>query len=154
MNRYLLAAIILLAACGKESTAPAKPAGLDPTVSFSNVSLYPVAMDWYSQSGLASHTRINAGDSTCIIFLSAGLLDSVRYVIDDSTYRPANSLGSSRQWSPWFDPTTGIVKNGIPQGNYPYGMEYWVIVWGGHIGPKYGADSLKYSAIVATPPCK
>lgn len=151
--RYAVAALLLLAACSKSApSAPPDPIGLDPTVSFKNVSLYPVAMDWYSQSGLSSHTLIRNGDSTCIIFLSAGPVDSVRFVIDDSTYRPANALGSAKVWSPWFDPTTGIPNAGA--GAYPFGLEYWVIIWGGHIGPAYGADSSKWSAVVAAPPCK
>lgn len=147
-----VALLLLLVACSKSApSGPPDPTGLDPTVSFRNVSPYDVAMDWYSKSGLSLHTKILRGDSTCIIFLSASSVDSVRYVIDDSTYRPANS-GWSMQWSPWFDPKTGIPNAGA--GAYPYGLEYWVIVWGGHIGPAYGADSMKYSAVIATPPCK
>lgn len=148
----LIAAALILTACSKSATAPTVT-GLDPTVSFKNASSYDVGMDWYSQSGLSLHTKILRGDSTCIIFLSASAVDSVRFVIDDSTYRPAGS-GNAMIWSPWFNPTTGIVLSGVPQADYPFGAEYWVFVWGGHIGPAYGADSSKYSAIVATPPCK
>lgn len=145
MKRILF--LTLLVACSKDSSGPA---GLDPTVSFKNVSPYIVAMDWYAQSGLASHTVIRSGDSTCIIFLSTSRTDSVRFVIDDSTYRPAGT-GWAKQWSPWFDPTTGITTTNAA--DFPLGAEYWVYVWGGKLGPAYGADSAYNSTTVAKAPC-
>ena len=144
----LLSFVVLVAvlACGDSSG----PKGLDPIVSFENQSPYKVAMNWWSQSGLVSHTEINVGDSTCIVFLAADANDSVRYEIDDSTYRPVGT-GWSKQWSPWFDP-----RSGIPTANpseYPYGAEYWVIIWGGKLGPAYGADSNKYATTLPARPC-
>lgn len=139
--------LVLLAACAKDPTALA---GLDPTVSFKNASPYPVAMDWYAQSGLKQHTRIARGDSVCITFTSTTLTDSVRFVVDDSTYRPINT-GWQMLWSPWFDPRTGIPTAGANE--YPYGTEYWVFVWGGLLGPAYGADSLKYATTLPKAPC-
>lgn len=135
-----------LAACGDSSA----PGGLDPIVSFKNQSIYTVAMNWWSQSGRASHTVITPSDSVCIVFLAANQFDSVRYEIDDSTYRPAGQ-GWTKQWSPWFDPRTGI-PTASPE-EYPYGAEYWVIVWGGRLGPTYGADSNRYATTLPTAPC-
>jgi len=111
--RRAIVLLALLAACSSASG----PQGLDPTVSFKNASPYTVAMDWYAQSGLAKHTVIPTGDSLCIVFFSSGATDSVRYVIDDSTYRPAGT-GWSKQWSPWFNPQTGITADAV---SYPDG---------------------------------
>ena len=138
---------LLLAACTKDASGPA---GRYVVVSFSNVSIYAVAMNWWSQSGGYLHTKILSGDSTCIRFSSVSPTDSVRFEINDSTYRPPYT-GWGKQETPWFDPEVGIGPAAAAA--YPNGAKYWVYKWGGQLGPAYGADSIKYATTLSHAPC-
>ena len=128
MNRYLVLAVMLLAACSKDSTGPKKPTpGLDPVVLFNNAGPYSPVQDavvftWYDQSGQVQQTTIPWGTQTCIKFTATKLADSVRFMFfaGDTTGQIGHFY---KQWSPWFDPKTGIPNAGA--GAYPYGAEYW-----------------------------
>jgi hypothetical protein len=154
MNRLTAAVVLSAVACSSSTHSVTAPKGLDPTVSFkvakSSVGGSSVAMSWWSQSGQVQRTVVAVGDSVCIRFESSTPTDSVRFEVLD----PANYSGTgayTQSISPWFDPTTGVVTS--DPSAYPFGAEYWVFVWGGELGPAYGADSSHYATVIDHAPC-
>lgn len=134
-------AAISAASCKDQSH---KPLGLDPIVLVSNPqSTYsPVVLAFYDQSGQAQVNTFAPFESRCVEFTSASEADSVRFVVV-----VGDTLGQhgpySKQWSPWFDPRTGIP--GANPDEYPHGLEYWKLT----VNDQAGA-SIEF---LADPPC-
>jgi len=120
---FLVWMVITLAACSK---SPAGPAGLDPIVLTKNLqSTYPASITWWDQSGQVQRTVLSSNSTTCVKFTATNLADSVRFeiVIGDTTGGPGQPEWY-KQWSPWFDPKTGV---GPDVHSYPYGAEFWTL---------------------------
>ncbi len=127
MQRILAVLIILVAAC-KAATAPT---GLDPTILFHNAGQYAPVLNadltfiWWDQSGQVQQTVIPWGGTACIKFTATTPADSVRF-----EFFMGDTTGASgawyKQWSPWFDPATGITRDTAA---YPHGAEYWWFDW-------------------------
>lgn len=117
-----LALLLLLVACSKDSTGPA---GLDPIVlARNNQGTVPATLTWWDQSGQSKTSVLPAFGALCAKFTSTTLADSVRFeiVVGDTT----GANGSwSKQWSPWFDPKTGVTS--AASGSYPDGAEFWTL---------------------------
>ncbi len=121
MHRYLLSIVILLAACSG-ATGPKAPAGIDPTVLFSNTSTVWMNVSWMDQqTGVISTTTVAPGPSQCLhLTLPPG--DSIQLVVWDTIF--VNGAASS--WvtlkTPYFlDGQPFTVVNGI------YVSDFWTI---------------------------
>jgi len=122
MNRYLVLAVMLLAACGN----PSGPQGLDPTVLFYNfgsgapIQGAEITFIWRDASGQMQKTAIPWSARVCIQFTSTTPTDSVRY-----EYFAGDTTGRNGAWfkasGPWFNPQTGVASDAA----YPDGAEYW-----------------------------
>lgn len=123
VNFKALYLTLMITACGDSSG----PGGLDPIVLATNDqgTYLPVVITWWDQSGQALETTVPSFTQRCIKFTSTTPTDSVRYevVVGDTT--GANGPWS-KQWSPWFDPRTGIPTANASA--YPHGAEFWTVV--------------------------
>jgi hypothetical protein len=140
VNRLLLL-LVLLAACGDAGG----PQGLDPIVLADNVQgAYPASITWFDQSGQVQHTVLPGFVETCVKFVSTKATDSVRYIVVVGDTTDPNASWS-KQWSPWFDPLTGIPSESVVD-QYPDGAEYWTL----KIGPQVSEILM---TAVKQPPC-
>ncbi len=120
MKTTCLALLVLLAACSNASGPP----GLDPIVlAKNNQSTYPASITWWDQSGQVQQTVLPGASTTCVKFTATNLADSVRFeiVVGDTT---STTTEWYKQWSPWFDPKTGLSSQ---PGVYPNGAEFWTL---------------------------
>lgn len=120
LNR-LLATIVLLAACSKDSTGPK---GLDPTVLAHNQTTADTFhVVWFDQSGQRSEFRLLPSTQQCIHFTSTQLADSVRFVAWITSDGTADTSGSGHAWatlsSGWFYPASSPFWTG--------GGEWWIL---------------------------
>jgi len=125
--RYALL-LLALAACAKDSGGPA---GLDLIVRVHNAA-GPIDLEitWFDQSGQVSTTVVGIGQTACVKFLSTLPTDSVRFITamgvsSLDTLRGAEGTKYSKQWSPWFNPLTGLPTARADQ--YPFGAEFWTL---------------------------
>lgn len=116
----LTAAIALMLACGDGSG----PLGLDPIVLVENQQgIFPASITWWDQSGKVQSTILPSHQTTCVKFVTTTATDSARFVITLGDTTGANGAWA-KQWSPWFDPKTGLAKDTV---EYPHGAEFWTL---------------------------
>lgn len=135
LQRVVWAAVlaIAVAAVGCKDQGPQ---GLDPVVLAKNQqNVLPVVITWFDQSGQVQVTPVPANGQTCIHFTSTLATDSVRYVVTVGDTTGANGPWA-KQWSPWFDPLTGVTADAA---EYPFGAEYWTLTVGAGGGVEMGA---------------
>jgi len=132
MKPFPLLALLALAACGKDPAGPKAAAGLDPIVLVKNqTGPTELSMTWFDQSGQKLTTVVGIGQTACIKFTSTTPADSVRFIVamgtssTDTSPPPYTGNKWVKQWSPWFDPKTGLVPNNPV--DYPFGAEFWTL---------------------------
>lgn len=110
-----------LVACGDASG----PQGLDPIVLAENTQgIFRAVIVWWDQSGKREETVIPAFSTTCVKFVSTLATDSVRFLVVVGDTTGANGQPWAKQWSPWFNPKTGVTSD---KAVYPDGAEYWTM---------------------------
>ena len=120
-STIILVLATALAACGSSTG----PQGKDPTVLMDNQSsIGTITLVWWDQSGQQATFATGPHQSLCAIFTATTLADSVRFMVYvGDTLSTSGDSRWSKNWSPWFDPATGLPTAG--PGAYPDGAEYW-----------------------------
>lgn len=97
--RYALAALLLLAACSKDATGPAKPAGHDPTAIVTNTSPDTVVFTWIGSNGDHPVDSLKGAGTICERF-TATEADSAYLQVSTRQWDDASKTVSAG--SPWF----------------------------------------------------
>jgi hypothetical protein len=97
--RYVVALLVLFTACSKDSTAPTKPAGHDPTALVTNSSPDTVVFAWVGSNGEHPVDTLKGAGTICERFTATEADSAYLFITlrqwDDSSRR--YSAGS-----PWF----------------------------------------------------
>src|SRR5437879_5474271 len=106
MLRRSLILLAFLAAC--HSTT--EPKGLDPVVLITNTGggPMPIILTWWDYSGQVATWTVPVGATQCIHFVTTLPTDSVRFMVFSGDSTPGSQFGYLKEWSPWFDPKTGL----------------------------------------------